>query len=143
MAMPFLTAPRALSRRSFLRGAGVALSLPLLDAMVPAFARPASAAGPANLPRRMIAIQTNLGILPQFFWPEGVGMDYKPSPYLDILKDYRREMTVFRGVSHPDVDGGHAGEKSFLTAAPHPFSSSFRNSVSLDQVATERIGSLT
>jgi hypothetical protein len=132
-----------LSRRSFLRGAGVALSLPLLDAMVPAFTRSAAAAGPASAPRRMIAIQTNLGILPQFFWPEGVGMDYKPSPYLDILKDYRREMTVFSGVSHPYVDGGHANEKSFLTAAPHPASGSFRNSVSLDQVAAERIGSLT
>src|SRR6185295_100370 len=89
-----------LSRRSFFRGAGVALSLPLLDAMVPAFARSASAAGAAGSPRRMLAIQTNLGILPHFFWPEGVGMNYKPSPYLDILKDYRREMTVFSGVSH-------------------------------------------
>ena len=56
----------------------------------------------------MIAIETNLGILPQFFWPEGTGMDYKPSPYLDILKDFRLEMTVFNGVSHPGVDGGHA-----------------------------------
>ncbi len=130
---------KPISRRSFLRGAGVALSLPLLDAMVPAFAR---ASAPAS-PRRMLAIQTNLGILPQFFWPEGIGMDYKPSPYLDILKDYRREMTVFSGVSHPAVDGGHLAEKSFLTAAPHPGSGSFRNSVSLDQIAAERIGTLT
>src|SRR5947209_1762176 len=126
-----MTLPHALSRRSFLRGAGVSLALPLLDAMVPAFARSAPADG---LPRRMLAIETNLGILPQFFWPEGVGMDYKPSPYLEVLKDYRREMTIFSGVSHPDVNGGHPAEKSFLTAAPHPGSSSFRNSVSLDQV---------
>src|SRR5439155_23184192 len=76
-------------------------------------------------------------------WPEGVGMDYKRSPYLDILKDYRREMTVFSGVSHPDVDGGHSAEKSSLTPAPHPASGNYRNSVSLDQVAAERIGSLT
>ncbi len=140
--MPFAATNRALSRRSFLRGSGVAMSLPFLDAMVPAFAHAKDAAA-AGSPRRMVAIQTNLGILPQFFWPEGVGMDYKPSPYLDILKDYRRDMTVFSGVSHPGVDGGHSAEKSFLTAAPHPGSGAFRNSVSLDQVAAERIGTLT
>src|SRR5437868_1946541 len=128
---------RALSRRSFLRVAGVALSLPLLDAMVQALARSAPETNVPGSPRRMVAIQTNLGILPHFFWPEGAGMDYKPSPYLDILKDYRREMTIFSGVSHPGVDGGHAAEKSFLTAAPHPSSGAFRNSVSLDQVAAE------
>jgi hypothetical protein len=142
MATPFLTVPHSLSRRSFLRGAGVALSLPLLDAMTPAFARAATAAA-AGSPRRMLAIQTNLGILPQFFWPEGAGMDFKPSPYLEILKDYRREMTVFSGVSHPNADGGHLAEKTFLTAAPHPGSGAFRNSVSLDQVAAERIRTLT
>jgi hypothetical protein len=57
--------------------------------------------------------------------------------------DYRRDLSIFSGVSHPGVDGGHAGEKSFLTAAPHPGSGTFRNSVSLDQVAAERLGNLT
>src|SRR4051794_11007714 len=128
-----------LSRRQFLAGAGVTLSLPLLDAMGPAYAQE----GRAAVPRRLVAIQTNLGILPQFFWPEGQGADYRPSHYLDILRDFRRDMTVFRGVSHPSVDGGHANEKSFLTAAPHPSSGTFRNSVSLDQVAAERIGNRT
>src|SRR5262249_17686748 len=90
--------------------------------------------------RRMVAIQTNMGILPHFFWPEGAGMAYKPSPYLEILKDYRREMTVFSGVSHPNIEGGHPGEKSFLTGAAHPMSPTFKNSISLDQVAAERIG---
>jgi hypothetical protein len=133
---------RPLSRRRFLAGAGVALSLPFLDAMLPAVARGnAQAAG--QPPRRMIAIQTNMGILPQFFWPEGIGLDYKPSPYLEVLRDFRRDLTVFSGVSHPNVDGGHAAEQSFLTAAPHPGSGAFRNSVSLDQVAAERVGSAT
>ncbi len=134
-------AASCLSRRSFLAGAGVAVALPLLDAMIPAVGRASETV--ARVPRRMVAIQTNLGILPQYFWPEGTGMDYRPSPYLEILQDYRRDMTVFSGVSHPSVDGGHAGEKSFLTAAPHPASGTFRNSVSLDQVAAERLGNLT
>jgi hypothetical protein len=142
MTASMLSAKHRLTRRSFLAGAGVALSLPLLDAMDAPVGR-AKDAAEARVPRRMIAIQTNLGILPQYFWPEGVGMDYKPSPYLEILNAYRRDMSIFSGVSHPGVDGGHAGEKSFLTAAPHPGSGTFRNSVSLDQVAAERLGNLT
>jgi hypothetical protein len=142
MSAPFFVSPHRLCRRSFLRGAGVAMSLPLLDAMVPAFARAKDLAAVAS-PRRMVAIQTNLGILPQYFWPAGLGMDYKPSPYLDVLKDFKPNMTIFNGVSHPGVDGGHSAQKSFLTAAPHPASGAFRNSVSLDQIAAERIGALT
>ncbi len=47
------------------------------------------------------------------------------------------------GVSHPNVDGGHPADISFLTAAPHPASSSFRNTISLDQYIAERIGNQT
>jgi len=47
---------------------------------------------------------------------------------------------VFSGVSHPDVDGGHHAELSYLTAAPHPAAGGFKNSISLDQYAAERIG---
>jgi BMFP domain-containing protein YqiC len=41
------------------------------------------------------------------------------------------------------VDGGHPSDIAFLTAAPHPASSSFRNSISVDQLVAERIGTLT
>jgi len=134
-----MTTRRTLSRRTFLRGAGVALSLPMLDVMRPAFAKDSA----TTLPRRMIAIQTNMGIIPQYFFPEGTGKDYKLSPYLELLKDHRADMTVLSGVSHPQVDGGHMAERSFLTAAPHPGSGAFRNSVSLDQIAAEQIGTNT
>ena len=53
------------------------------------------------------------------------------------------DFTVFSGVSHPNVDGGHPSDICFLTAAPHPASSSFRNTISLDQLVAERIGMLT
>ena len=56
------------------------------------------------------------------------------SPYLTRLADYRNDFTVFSGVSHPDVDGGHPADVCFLSAAPHPTSSGFRNTVSLDQL---------
>src|SRR5262249_36525244 len=47
------------------------------------------------------------------------------------------------GVSHPEVDAGHPADICFLTAAPHPSSGGFRNTISLDQYMDERIGTLT
>src|SRR5205085_1866185 len=60
--------------------------------------------------------------------------------YLQLIQGFRNKFTVISGASHPNVDGGHHAERSFLTAAPHPGSPSFRNSISVDQVAAERIG---
>ena len=77
------------------------------------------------------------------FFPRDDGRDYKPSPYLKLLEEHRADFTVFSGVSHPGVDGGHPSDIAFLTCAPHPASSSFRNSISLDQLVAEKIGTLT
>ncbi len=130
---------RACSRRTFLRASGVALALPLLDAMFPAFSRAAT----APVPRRMLGICNNLGLVPDKFFPTGAGRDYAPSPYLEVLAEHRDDFTVFSGVSHPDVDGGHPADNCFLTAAPHPGSGGFRNTISLDQFAAQQIGHLT
>jgi hypothetical protein len=129
-------APRPLSRRTFLRGTGVALALPFLDAMK-------VSAAPADAPRRMVCVETNMGILPQFFFPEKPGTDYALSPYLERLAAFRNRLTVFSGVSHPGVTGGHAAEKCFLTGTPHPERGGFRNWVSLDQFAAEQVGNRT
>jgi len=115
------------------------MALPFLESMSAPFAR--SAAGP--VPRRMFCICNNLGVLPQPFFPGDAGRDYTPSPYLKLLAEHRADFTVLSGVSHPFVDGGHPSDISFLTAAPHPASSSFRNSISLDQLVAERMGMLT
>ncbi len=123
-----------MDRRSFLRGAGAALALPWLEGL---------AGARAEVPRRLVAIQTNQGILPQEFFPAAAGRGYALTPYLEILKEFREDFTVFSGVSHPQVDGFHQAEKSFLTAAPHPGSGAFRNTVSLDQLAAEAIGDRT
>jgi hypothetical protein len=141
-----VTTRSAISRRCFLRGTGIALSLPLLDAMLPAFAstsEPASPTTPGAKPRRMLAICNNLGLLPDQFFPKTAGHDYELSPYLELLKDHRNDLTVFSGVSHPDVDGGHPADNCFLTAAPHPGRGGFRNTISVDQFLAERIGHLT
>ncbi|NND97814.1 MAG: DUF1552 domain-containing protein [Pirellulaceae bacterium] len=128
-------------RRNLIRAAGVTLALPLLDSLRP---RKVSANEPHyqndGVPRRMVCICNNLGLHLPHFIPEGTGYGWKPSRYLKELEQFRKQMTVFSGVSHPEVDGGHPAQKSFLTCAPHPGGSSFKNSISLDQYAVDFIG---
>ena len=130
---------KRLTRRRFLRGAGVLLALPLLNCMT---AKSARAAG-AVRPRRMLLISNNLGVLPKPFFPQESGRDYELSPYLAPLAEFRNDFTVFSGLSHPGVVGGHSTENCFLTAARGPTKSGFRNQISLDQFAAERLGPVT
>jgi len=123
------------SRRTFLRGAGVTLALPFLEAMTPL--RGAPAAG--QLPRRLICINTTLGLRTENLFPTKAGTDYELTPYLEAIQEFRKDFTVFSGLSHPEVDGGHSAEASYLTAAPHPRSDSFKNTISLDQYVLERL----
>jgi hypothetical protein len=121
-----------MTRRAVLRGVGAAVALPFLESL--------SRGNEASAPRRIVAICTNMGLMPRFFFPEAAGSGYAPTPYLEILKDLRPDFTVFSGLSHPQVDGAHNTDLSFLTAAPHPGRGEFRNTISVDQVAAERIG---
>lgn len=122
-----------LTRRSFLRASGAMMALPFLEAF---------GKEPAE-PRRILAVCTNLGVLERHFFPEQAGRDYELTPYLQALQEHRDQFTVFSGTSHPDVNGGHSAEVSYLSAAPQPGTASFRNSISLDQFAAERIGHFT
>ena len=139
-----ITRPASFSRRTFLRGAGVTLALPLLEAMTPLRAQAA-----AQSPRRMVCINTTLGLHTPNLFPSAAGKDYELTPYLEPLAEFRRDFTVFSGLSHPEVDGGHPAELCYLTSAPHPRADNFKNSISLDQYAIEklvpdtRFGSLT
>src|SRR6266705_5750289 len=96
---PFVSTLSALSRRKFLRGAGILLSLPLLDAMTPAFAaaarRIAAGTTPGGKPRRFLGICNNLGLLPEHFFPKESGRGYGLSPYLEVLDEHRNDFTVF------------------------------------------------
>jgi hypothetical protein len=126
-----------LHRRTFLRGAGVAMALPLLEALRP---RRVRAAGSGGVPRRIVCINTPLGLHPPFFFPEQAGRDYKLSPYLEVLEEFRDDFTVISGLTHPDIGPSHDSNLSFLTAAPHPERrAGFKNSVSLDQFAADHI----
>jgi hypothetical protein len=138
-----------LSRRAVLRTAGAAVALPLLESFAPrtGYGSPAEQAATGGSgdtpPRRMVCVMVNTGIIPDHFFPKDPGRDYQPSPYLEPFGDLRNDLTVFSGVSHPDVSGGHCGEQVFLTGAREPRSVTFRNSISVDQFAAEQLGNTT
>ena len=123
-----------LSRRTVLRGAGIAMGLPLLDAMNPAFA----AALPA--PKRFVGVSLALGLHGPNLVPETAGRDYKPSAYLKNLQDIREDFTVVSGSSHPGVTGGHTAEGSIFSACPNQRGATSRNTISLDQLMAKHLG---
>jgi hypothetical protein len=141
-------AGRRLSRRTLLRAAGAGVGLPLLAAMQFGTGRTARAEAAAAV-QRLVAIHVPLGMMPQFFFPEknspekektGTASAGPSSPYLDLLADHRGQFSVFSGMSHPEVDGNHHAGQCFLTGAIHPGQPTFRNSLSVDQLAAETIG---
>ncbi|MEK0446837.1 MAG: hypothetical protein RLZZ399_2158, partial [Verrucomicrobiota bacterium] len=128
-----------LSRRTLLQGLGSILALPLLECMSPVFSRAAT----PQAPKRMILISNNIGFIPKSFFPTASGRDYAMSTTLSELEPFRNDFTVFSGLSHPGVYGGHTTENCFLTAAKGPTKSGFRNQISLDQFVAEKLGPQT
>lgn len=129
-----------LDRRTFLRASGVALALPLLEVMSPALAKVAVTA-----PKRMVIICNALGLHAPALFPIKAGTDYELTEYLEALEDHRRDYTLFSGLSHQDQTGrqAHSSEITWLTAARHPELAGFRNTISLDQFAADKLGYVT
>jgi len=125
-----------LDRRSLLRGAGVAMAMPWLSAMQPAF----GAAAATRSPRRFVAMTLGLGLIADNLNPAESGSGYQPSPYLAGLDDLRDAYTVISGSSHPDVSGGHRAEASLLTAAPMTAGVPSGNTISVDQLLAKHLG---
>jgi len=127
---------KVLSRRTLLKGAGVALALPWMDAMGLAQSSP-------KMPRRrLVCVDYTLSLHTPDFFPEQPGRGYQPGPYLEILKDFRNDFTVLSGLSHPGMEssGGHGAQCSFLSGAPGAGAAGFRNSISMDQMLAEKVG---
>lgn len=129
-----------ISRRTALRASGVALSLPLLEVMNPAFGFER-----APQPKRMVLICNALGLYPPSLFPKTPGTDYANTEYLELLKEHRSDFTLFSGLSHPDQNGKepHDTEMTFLTAAINPGLGGFKNTVSVDQMAAMHLGHTT
>jgi hypothetical protein len=142
-----------LQRRTFLRGVGATLALPLLDAMVPALtAQSRTAARPL---RRLGFVYMPNGVARNFsginYWtPLGEGTSFEFSPILKPLEPFRDRMVVVSGLAQHQADahddganGDHTrGTSSWLTGV-HPKrteGADIRNGISADQIAAAEIG---
>lgn len=139
--MTYLSRNRQLSRRHVLRGAGVALSLPLLDAMLPRVSAAPSQYRPweksYGVHPRMICCYVPNGVNILEWMPGDSGSNYKLSPTIQVLREHRQDFSVISGLGHPNAKGGHSGADTWLTAADLQAvpGSDYANSVSADQIA--------
>ena len=92
----------ALPRRTFLRGMGASLALPLLDAMVPAATALAQTA--ANPARRLGFVYIPNGVIQEQFVPATTGAGYDLSPTLSPLAPFRDRLLVLSGLAHRQAD---------------------------------------
>ncbi|MFO0014427.1 MAG: DUF1552 domain-containing protein [Planctomycetota bacterium] len=141
---------RRLSRRTVLRGVGTAITLPLLEAMVPT--RGARAAGPSDAPLRLVYVNVPNGMHMPAWTPQGEGTQFELASTMQPLEKIKQYVSVFTGLTldgardHGDGAGDHARSgASFLTGA-HPRKTDgadIKNGVSVDQVAAAAIGHKT
>jgi hypothetical protein len=100
-----------LSRRTFLRGTfGAAVALPMLDAMVPAFAAQSSSA--ARTPFRFGAVYMPNGVFPAHWHPEEVGSDFKFKTVMQPLEPFRNQLVTVSGMQAPWGESVHLGASS-------------------------------
>ena len=137
---------KSISRRTLLRGAGAAFSLPLLDAMIPASTAIAeTAAAPTQL-RRLGYIYMPMGFNPKEWVPKGESLDKLPST-LQPLQKVKDQVTVISGMELRNAyPGSHATSNSaFLSAATakRTESSDYHLGITVDQIAAKRLGQQT
>jgi hypothetical protein len=139
----FLTR-RHLSRRTFLRGAGVAVGLPLLDAMIPAWtaiARTAAAPKP-----RMGFMYLPHGAIMEQWTPVATGSNFEITPILKPFEPYRKYLTIVSGLENkpaiaPPVHALNPG--TWLSCVTPQPSQEPHGGVTVDQIAAAHIGQET
>lgn len=134
-----MTRIQPIGRRTFLRGVGGAsLALPFLDAM-------AVAATTNPVPIRMVCAGLNFGFVPQLFFPEDTGRNYKLSARLEPLEQLREQFTVFSGLDHgTEGQGGHGGVHAYLSGILSRNSKGMPEAnISIDQKAAQLVGTQT
>src|SRR5580765_7528321 len=146
----------ALPRRTFLRGLGATMALPLLDAMRPA----ASTLAPSESPIRLGYMYTPNGIIgacdksPRpFMWtPKTIGSHIEFSPTMKALEPFREHVNVFSGLAQVtgralgDGPGDHARATATFLTGVHPYKTGgadFRLGISADQIAAKAFGKYT
>src|SRR5438552_10325973 len=136
---------KALPRRTFLRGVGATLALPLLDGMVPAFGAPQSSASPT----RLSFVYVPNGIIMNHWTPTAEGAAFDMTPILKPLVPYRQKLLVLTGLTANGaraLEGEGAGEHARASAAfltgVHPKKTEgvdLRAGISIDQIAAKEL----
>ena len=147
--MRFVTR-KHMPRRTFLRGAGTVLALPLLDAMVPALtAQSRTAANPLS---RLGFVYIPHGAVMDKWTPAATGSNFEFSPVLQPLAPFRDRVLILSGLSHHQADslgdGGadHARSSPTFLSGVHPKRTEgedIRAGITIDQIAAQHIGQST
>jgi hypothetical protein len=146
--MNFVTG-KHLSRRALLRGAGAAIGLPMLDAMVPAlsFARGGMAAA-KNAPMRLSFAYVPNGVTIQDWTPKSTGASYELSTALKPLEPLREHFNVLTGLAHKNAEalgdgaGDHARAGACFLTGVHPKKTAgadIHAGISVDQIAARHL----
>jgi hypothetical protein len=134
---------KSLPRRTFLKGAGAAVALPMLDAMVPALA----ATSKMKMPQRVGYTYTPNGIIRDRFRPATAGADYVMSDVLKSWAPFRDQVLVLSNLNNGDsesVSGHVGGSTMFLTGVkPNQSVSEIHAGISVDQVIAREFGKET
>ncbi|MCP4886209.1 DUF1552 domain-containing protein [Rubripirellula sp.] len=126
------------TRRRFLEGTGIALTLPLMESELTG-----ADAKIEGDPRRLVCIANHLGYYPGNFFPQDAGRGYQISPTLQPVQRHRDEFTVFSNLDD-GITGGHKGVQAFLSGIRKDESNGFPDkNMTIDQVAAEHVGSGT
>src|SRR4051812_17093081 len=142
---------KAISRRAVLRGFGTTLALPLLDAMVPAFARAQAAA--LKPPTRLAIVYVPNGIMMDKWTPATEGANYAIQPIMQPLAAFRDRMLVVSGLNHAngraqygENTGDHARAGAAYLSGVHPKKTEGADTeagISMDQIAAKELGKKT
>ncbi len=131
---------KAIPRRTFLRGVGASIALPMLDAMIPALASPLE----AKMPIRVGYTYTPNGIIRERFRPVAAGVDYEMTDILRNWEPFRDKLLVLSNLDNGDLEtlSGHVGGSSmFLTGMrPNESLSEISCGQSVDQIIAEKLG---
>ena len=140
----------ALPRRTFLRGAGATLALPLLESMMPAFAR---AQDVARSPTRLAFVYVPNGIIMERWTPAAVGADFEFTPILAPLAPFRENLLVLSGLVANGARalagegaGEHARASATFLSGVHPRKTEgtdLQAGVTVDQIVAQRLGRQT
>ena len=140
----------SLPRRTFLRGIGATVALPLLDAMVPAASAMARTA--ANPVRRFTSIYIPNGAYHAMWTPDGEGTDFTFSPTLKPLEPFRDHVVVVSNLAHRNLEshGDGGGDHSRASAgwlsgvhAKRTEGADLEVGITADQIAAREIGQTT